>query len=163
MGGAMSKRYIIFLAFISLLFIIPGCGGGGGSGIDAPAGSIITVNPSDIEIEFLSGDTIYNFAVVVTNEDEIPLNNIELFISGPFAVPRVPARYQFYRNSNGVNPVDSHFSEKTNENGVYEFSIKVFAIVEGNPSAFTDFITIQAESASASIDISLGQAAAPVP
>jgi hypothetical protein len=160
MGGAMIKRYVIFLAFLSLLFIIPGCGGGGGSGgggVDAPVGSIITVNPSTAEFASLSGDTIINFAVFVTNEQGVPLNNVELFISGPFAVPRVPARYQFYRNSNGNNPVDSFFSEKTNENGVYEFSIKIFAVVGGMPSAFLDQINIQAESASSSVEVSLGQ------
>jgi hypothetical protein len=152
----MIKRYIIYSALISLLFISYGCGGGGG-GEDAPAGSTITVNPSSITYDSISGDTIQNISVVVKNEDAILLNNVELFISGPFAEPRVPARYQFYKKFDAADPVDSGFTAVTNQNGVYEFSIKIYAFVGGSPSAFLDSITIHAQSAFSTIVVSLGQ------
>jgi len=161
MGGVMIKKYIIHMILISLLFISVSCGkgnGGVGNSDDAPDGSTITMYPQDGYVyDSLAGDVIVPISVYVKNKEGIPINDVELLISGSFAAPRNPARYQFYREVNGGDPVNSGFIAVTNENGVYEFSIKIYAIVGGSASAFLDNITVNAQSAFASIEISLGQ------
>ena len=159
----MIKRYIIHLALISLLFISISCGkGGDGGGTDAPYDAIITINPPDgILFDSLSGDAIVPITAVVKTAKGVPLEDVELFISGSLAEPRVPARYQFYRDFNAGDPTPSGFSAATNENGVYQFSIKIYGVVGGSPSVFTDTISIHAQSVFASIPVELGTTTTP--
>ena len=156
----MIRRYIIHLALISLLFISFSCGGNGGVGgsDDVPAESTITINPPEWVFDSISGDTVVNITAYVQNKEGIPLNDVEIVISGPLAAPRNPSRYQFYTDFNAAgNPVNSGFTAVTNENGVYQFSIKIYAVVNGSPSAFLDTLSISGQSAFSSIEISLGQ------
>ena len=141
----MSKRYIIFLAFISLLFIIPGCGGGGN---DAPAESTITFSPSSATVTIAEGAPpawyVYRFTIVATNPDGIPYDNIDLSIFYPWAEPgdRV---VQFYDGdpSKGAPAKDSPMSVKTDENGSYTL---FFVYVGGGGAEYSGDIQVTSGS-----------------
>ncbi len=149
----MKRNYFLLFTVCSLLFsvLLWGCG----DSVSAPTGSTITINPSSLSIESIAGDTIYNYTVYVTNKEGNPLDGIEIWISGAFAAPRTPARYQFCRKSDGIEPVNSSFSAETDELGVYYFSIIVPVIVDGEPNAFKDDIEVRSGSAFASAHIEL--------
>jgi len=129
MGGMMIRRYIISLALVGLLFIIPGCGGGGGGGGDdvvAPAESTITISgaPSDTISIGTSSTSWYEYCcivIVVKNANGIPLNDVDISISYPWAVPSPPGLVQFYDGKN--NPQDSPLNVKTDINGAYYLKI----------------------------------------
>jgi hypothetical protein len=154
------KKRLINLVTTAFLLVLIACGGGGG-GYDAPIGSTITVSPPAIPYDSIAGDVIVNISVLVKNAEGIPLNNVAIVISGSMAEPRVPARYQFHEGFNASDPVNSGFSAVTDQNGVYEFSIKIYAEVGGSPSEFTDQITVNAAGAFKSVEVSLGAAATP--
>lgn len=149
----MKNRYFItFGLLIAGLLLLWGC-----SKVDsftAPSGSTITVNPSSIT-ETISADTTHNLTVTILDANGKPLNGAEVFITGPFAVPRTVARYQFYRDIGAVNPVNSGFTGKTDEFGNYSFSIVVPATVGGAANIFTDSINVRSGSAFTTISLTL--------
>lgn len=158
-GGKMKGRYYGLIILALVFFLSPwGCGGGGTGGAggnDAPPESTITINPSSISVTGLSGDTTFNLTVIVKDSKGNPINNAQVTISGPFAAPRVPARYQFYNQPNGVGPVNSSFTGQTNEFGTYSFSIIIPALVGGVANAFTDNIQVSSGNVSASVAVTL--------
>jgi hypothetical protein len=154
----MRRSYFLLFTVHCLLFTVFlwGCGSLGGESISAPPGSTITIYPESLTVTSLAGDTDFNFTVVVESENGDPLGNIEIWISGNFAAPRTPIRYQFCRNSDGIDRVNSSFSAETNDLGVYYFSIIVPAMVDGEPNVFEDDIEVRSGSAFASAHLSFG-------
>jgi hypothetical protein len=155
----MYKKLLTVFIMLCSFLILSACGGGGSgsdSGNPAPPGSTITITPIDPTFTALSGDTFVDFTVSVKNKNGIPLNNVTVGISGGFAVPRVPARYEFHKSWNDDPITSRSFSAKTNGEGVYMFSIKIFATVNGVASEFEDFIQVQSGTVSASVTVTLG-------
>ena len=92
-----------------------GCGG-----YDSPPedGSI-TISPSSIKITDASGPVETDreqFLIVVKDANGIPLNNVEVVVSYPWAVPSPAGVVQLY---DGSKPVDSPMTVITDENGAY--------------------------------------------
>ncbi|MEE8300474.1 MAG: hypothetical protein V3R28_04120, partial [Desulfatiglandales bacterium] len=114
----MIKRCIIFIAFVGLLFIVPGCGGG--DDIEgAPADATITINPSEISVSDASALATPHseyFHIVVEDAAGFPLRNIRLTIRFWLAVPDIYGVVLFYH---GGSPVDSPFNALTDDNGAY--------------------------------------------
>ena len=146
----MYKKLLPALIIICSLFILSGCGSGGSP---APAGSTITISPPTASYVGISGDTPVNFTVTVKTANGVPLNNVDLFISGGFAEPRVPARYQFYSKRNTDGPVSSGFTGRTDNEGAYEFSIRIYGTVLGVATVFSDSIQVQSATVSGSATV----------
>ncbi len=114
----MIKGYIIFIAFVGLLFIVPGCGGGDDIE-DAQPTDTITINPSTSTVSDgtpLTTTHIQYFHILVTGANGFPLRNIELTIEFWLAVPDEYGFVQFYHEG---SPVDSPFNVLTDDNGAY--------------------------------------------
>jgi hypothetical protein len=118
-----------FITFIIMAFIITlsACGGGSGSGSDAPAEATITISPSEYTVTVAEGfpETTYTqlFLIVVKDANGIPLNDVKLRISFPWAQPNDDV-VQLY---DGDTPKDSPMRVSTDENGSYalRFDYKV--------------------------------------
>ena len=152
----MKNRYRITYGLVvtGLFLSLWGCGKT--DSITAPSGSTITVNPSSVSITGpISGDVIQNFRVSIKDKIGNPLNNAQLFIFGMAAAPRTPTRYQFYREVNANTAVDSGYTASTNSFGVYEFSIKIPASVNGSSNSVTDQIEISSGDAFVSVTVTL--------
>ncbi len=85
----MIKRLIYSMFSVCLIFVFTGCGGelGGSSGSDAPEGAVITFTPTSLTITD-TGAAVWDdasFTIIVKNADGIPLGNVRLNISFPFA------------------------------------------------------------------------------
>lgn len=151
----MKNRYFITYGLVIVgLFLFWGCSAGS---FTAPSGSTITMNPSSVTITSLSGDVIQNFSVTVKDKDGKLSNKAQLFISGQAAAPRIPSRYQFYRGVNGNTPVDGGFTAETDNFGIYNFSIKIPALVDGTTNSFKDNIEITSGGAFVSVSVTLGE------
>ncbi len=114
----MIKRYIIFIAFVGLLFIVPGCGGDADPQ-DAQPTDTITINPSAISVSDASALATPHseyFHIVVTDAAGFPLRNIQLTIQFWLAVPDIYGVVLFYH---GGSPVDSPFNALTDDDGAY--------------------------------------------
>lgn len=116
----------------------------------APQGALITVSPLAFTIAGIAANTTVNFKVTVTYSDGTPIPSAILEISGPMAVPRANAHYQFYYFPDGATPVSSGFRAQTDKFGVYSFSI----IVYGPGNIFNDSISIFSGTSSTTIDVS---------
>ncbi len=119
----MLKRFFIVISLISFIFILQGCGGYdaplSGEYTSPPEDGSITINPSTIKIKDASGPVVTDreqFQIVVTNADGIPLDNVEVVVSYPWAVPSPAGFVQFY---DGDTPVDSPMTVVTDQNGTY--------------------------------------------
>jgi hypothetical protein len=114
------KNRLINLITTAFLLVLIACGGGGGGGSDAPAEATITINPSSytVEVSETYPDTTYTqyFQIVVKDGKGIPLNDVNLRISFPWAQPAEFAVVQLY---DGGSPKDSPMKVKTDENGSY--------------------------------------------
>lgn len=125
----MTRRYIIYLALISLLFIPFGCGGGSGGrgGEDAPADATLTINPPSTTITIDAGASLKtytsSFTIVVKDANDIPLNDVDLTISYPWASTSASSGVvQFYDgNPDGgsATAVASPLTAATDKNGSY--------------------------------------------
>jgi hypothetical protein len=114
----MIKRYIIFIAFVGLLFIVPGCGGGDDIE-NADTNDTITINPIASTVSdgtALATPHIQYFHIVVEDANGFPLENIRLTIEFWLAVPDIYGVVQFYH---GGSPVDSPFNALTDGDGAY--------------------------------------------
>jgi len=114
----MIKGYIIFIAFVGLLFIVPGCGEGDDIE-DAQPTDTITINPSTSTIsDDMPSTTTHTqyFHIVVKNANGIPLRNIKLTIEFIWALPDIYGVVQLYH---GDTKVDSPFNALTDDNGAY--------------------------------------------
>ena len=116
-GGVMIKRYIIFIAFVGLLFIVPGCAD---DDLDsAPASATITINPSSYTLTDSSGSTTTHtkyFLIVVKDVNGFPFKDIRLRIAFIWAKPDIYGVVQFYHLGSKVN---SPFNALTDGNGTY--------------------------------------------
>ena len=114
----MIKRYIIFIAFVGLLFIVPGCGGS--DDIEyAQSTDTITINPTSSTISDGTATTTTHsqyFHILVTDAAGSPLRNIELTIEFMWAVPDIYGVVLFYH---GGSPVGSPFNALTDDDGAY--------------------------------------------
>lgn len=146
-----NRSLALGLIVIAGLSFLAGCGKGS---VTAPSGSTITTDPSSVTMT-IAGDTIVNLKAVVKGQDGKPMPSSQLIISGPFAAPRTPTRYQFYKKTNGNEPVDSGFTADTDGFGIYLFSIKIPATLDDSSNTFNDNISIWAGDASATITLSI--------
>ncbi len=129
----MLRKYIIYLALISLLFISLSCGGGSGGrgGEDAPAEATITINPLSTTItvakEAPLTTYISSFTIVVKDGKGIPLNDVDITISYPWASTKaVDGVVQFYDGNpdGGASEIDSPTTAATDKNGAYTIWFK---------------------------------------
>lgn len=139
--------------FIALTIIAQACGGN--SDVTS-ANSTIKFNPSGHTQTGIAADTCVNFDVMVFYSDGTPRPKAFVTMYGPFAEPRNAARYQFYLNPNcnfagaGNQKVDSGFQVQTNDQGIYSFSINIYATVGGLTNTFADSIEAHSGTAFAS-------------
>ncbi len=120
------KRYtMMFLILMGLLFVLSGCGGGVDLGSDdsvcAPPDATITIVPSSNTITDLGVIPApewhtTTFTITVKDKNGIPLNDVDLWITFPWAVPDSLARVQLF---DGNTPKDSPMHAITDENGVF--------------------------------------------
>ncbi len=144
----MIKRCIIFIAFVGLLFIVPGCGGGDDIE-DAPVDATITINPSESTVSDSAGFTTTHseyFNIVVEDANGFLLRNIRLTISFVWAVPDVYGVVQFYH---GGSPVDSPFNALTDDDGAYLLRMDFDS---GGGLAYTATLQVTSGSAYASAE-----------
>ena len=139
------QKFLIGIMLFMLIVMFMGCGKD--STLTAPSGSAIAISPTSISAS-IAANTTWNISVTVTDADGKPINGAEVYITGPFAVPRTTPRYQFYSSIGGVTAVDSGFTGTTDAYGVYSFSIIVYT-----GAAFTDSINVLSGSVSASMDL----------
>jgi hypothetical protein len=118
----------------------------------APAGSTITITPSNLTIK-IAANTNLNWTVAVKTADGNPMPRACLNISGSFAFPgdatQAGVHYQFYYYPDGTNntngningniPVNSQFRAQTDDFGQYSFS----AMVPSARRTFTGTIVVQ--------------------
>jgi hypothetical protein len=117
------RKFTLLLTITISLFILSSCGGGGG-GYDAPAEGKITISgaPGTITITDIATNWYEYccFVIVVKDSNGIPLNNVNLSISYPWAIPNPPGLVQLY---DGDAPQDSPMDVTTDENGAYYLKI----------------------------------------
>jgi hypothetical protein len=142
---------MLCLSAIALL-LIKGCGGGETA---ASTGSIAFIPSAGYSYSGLTANTCAEFTVVAFDNKANPLHNINITITGSFAVPRTPvSHYQFY-NAAGCNnpgatgiPVNSGFTVSTGDSGGYAFSALV-TIATGtfsdNIQAFSGIVNASAK------------------
>jgi hypothetical protein len=120
----MKNRLIVLITTAFFLGLVA-CGGGGH---DAPAEATITIKPVDTTITVAENypDTTYTqyFQIVVKDKNGIPLRDVKLRISYPWAVPAAFPVVQLY---DGNSPKNSPMTVETDENGSYtlRFDYKV--------------------------------------
>ncbi len=147
----MIKRFLLLINSIILAFMFLGCGGGTDP---SPEGSEITFGSGDIEITD-GGATVWDDGyvnVIVKNEEGIPLNNVELVISYPWAAPSpgIPGTgflVQLYDGDD--NPKNSPMTVETDEYGTFYLH---YGYLRGSLEYFGD-LSVVSGSASASIEI----------
>ncbi len=113
----MIKRYIMFIAFVGLLFIVPGCGGYDDIQ-NAPADATITINPSEFTLSDTTSQQWHTqyFHIAVKDANGFPFENIRLTIAFVWAEPDISGLVQFYHRGSTVN---SPFNAVTDGDGAY--------------------------------------------
>ena len=109
----MIKKIIIGLCLMGSFFILSGCGNP-----DAPETSTITITgPESIADGSASTSTDSAFfLIVVKNSSGVPLDDVEIWITYPWAIPSPANLTQLY---DGDTPKDSPMSVETDENGAF--------------------------------------------
>ena len=114
----MIKKIIIGLCVMGSFFIWSGCGGS----YEAPAGSTITITGIDTITDSNSStvidSTIFHIAATAPNSD--PLNDVEISITYPWAIPSPAGAVQLY---DGDDPEDSPMKVETDSYGTYNLRI----------------------------------------
>ena len=109
----MIKKIMIGLCLMGSFFIWYGCGNP-----EAPVRSLITITGpgpiTDTSSSTSTDSTIIHIAVMTANS--IPLGNVEIWISYPWAIPSPAGAVQLY---DGDNEMDSPMKVKTDSNGAY--------------------------------------------
>ena len=112
----MIKRFSVLISTIILAFMFIGCG----NNEVAPEGSEITFGVGDVSVSdggaFEAWSNMTLLPVIVKNADGLPLNNVKIAISYPWAVPSTYGVVQFYKNGVAVN---SPMTVTTDETGTY--------------------------------------------
>lgn len=112
----MKNRYFIYGIFFMGLISILGCGDGGSS---SPSKSTMTINPATVSVTDGSGTVSthsQSFTITVLDSNGKPMNEQEITISFPWAVPDSAGVVQLY---DGNTPVNSPFKAETDKFGVY--------------------------------------------
>jgi len=140
----MIKRFLLLINSIILAFMFLGCGGGTDP---APEGAEITFSEGDIAVSDGNATTWQTeyVSIFVKNEEGLPLNNVELTITYPWAAPSTDFVVQFY---DGLGKVDSPLTASTNEYGAYTLK---FEYMSGSIEYGGD-ISVVSGSAAASIE-----------
>jgi hypothetical protein len=121
------SKFIIFL-FLVFLVAAAGCGGSNTStnyNYSAPATATITIDPSDQAFSPVGGLTSSqhdSFKITVKDANGIPMNNIKITMTFPWATPDSNGANQFVQfYSDGANtiPEPSPFDAVTDKFGVY--------------------------------------------
>ncbi len=110
----MVKKIIIGLCLMGSFFMWSGCGGS----FEAPVGSTITISgPESITdgTSSTSTDSAF-FTIVVKNRSGVPLDDVKIWITYPWAVPSPARLVQLYDDE---TPQNSPMSVKTDSNGTY--------------------------------------------
>ncbi len=109
----MIKKIIIGLCLMGSFVIWYGCGSP-----DAPETSTITITgPESITDGSASTSTDSAFfLIVVKNRSGVPLDDVEIWITYPWAIPSPAAAVQLYDDD---DPEDSPMKVKTDSNGAY--------------------------------------------
>jgi hypothetical protein len=119
------RKFTLLLTITIFLFIFSSCGGGGGGGNDAPAEGKITISGAPDTITIIDTETNWYeyccFVIVVKDANGIPLNNVNLSISYPWAIPNPPGLVQLY---DGDTPEDSPMDVTTDGNGAFYLKIR---------------------------------------
>jgi len=111
----MIKKIIIGLCLMGSFFIWAGCGGS----YEAPEGSTITITGSEEIIDASSPPSVVDtafFLIVVKNQSGVPLDDVEIWITYPWAVPSPAGAVQLY---DGDDLEDSPMKVETDSNGAY--------------------------------------------
>lgn len=151
----MSMRYMgkFLVISIILVMLIPMGGCGKSDSVTAPSGSIITINPTDLTItdssETVRTWTAY-FTITVTDDSGNPMNDTDVSIFFPWAVPQ-GAVVQLY---DGTTPKNSPFTAKTDENGVYNLR---FDYMSGGGLDYFGDLEVRSGSSFTSTAVTIGQ------
>jgi hypothetical protein len=158
---------LCFALPIILAILFQGCGNNTDT---TPAGSTITFNPTGFTYSAPATICLSPINVIVRYPDGAPIPKANVTISGGFAVPNVDpvtvsgsGLYQFYSapNCSGV-AVDSGFQAKTDDTGVYSFSVVIPGLITGLTStgapysalnSFTDKLVATSDTAVVTADI----------
>jgi len=151
------KKLSVLLTLITFLLILSACGGGG---VDAPEGAAITINPDDFSVTdgtATAEGSRLDYQIVVRNEDGIPLNNVEITISFPWAAPNqaIPGTtlVQLYDGDEAKN---SPMTVRTDINGAYNLR---FDFLSGGGLAYDGDLTVTSGSAFGSATFAVAAAA----
>lgn len=151
----MSKRYMAKFLVISIILVmlIPIWGCSKSDSVTAPSGSTITINPSDLTVtdssETVRTWTAY-FTITVTDNNGNPMNDTDVSIFFPWAVPQGTV-VQLY---DGNTPKNSPFTAKTDENGVYNLR---FDYMSGGGLDYFGNLEVRTGSSFTSIEVTVGQ------
>ena len=146
----MIKRYIMFITFVGLLFIVPGCAGDYDIQ-NAPADATITINPSEFTLSDATGSAWHTqyFHIAVKDANGFAFENIRLKIAFIWAVPDSSGLVQFYH---GGSTVDSPFYALTDGNGAYTLRMD---FLSGGGSVYSGTLQVTSGSAYDSADFSV--------
>lgn len=136
------KRFIFFILIVSGI-MVSGCGE-----VSAPPDARLEIQPASVTYQDLTGDTCHPFTVSVKNKDNIGIRDVEVYVSGSMAAPRVPARYYLYDNSTCSGSYrESNMRLVTEDYGAAYFSILIPAQINVNntpvDNKFTDTIEVR--------------------
>ena len=119
------RKLTLLLTIAIFLTILSPCGGCGEGTYDAPAGGKITISGAPDAITIGLPETSWYefccFVIVVKDAKDMPLNNVNLSISYPWAIPNPPGLVQLY---DGDTPEDSPMDVTTDEHGAYYLKIR---------------------------------------
>lgn len=146
----MRKKYWRhqLLAAIVLILAIAGCSG---DKITAPTGSAVSINPVSMTVTDTNPSATHTqyFTITIKDEKGNPVQNAEVSISLPLAVPDPLGYAQLY---DGSTQKSSPFTATTNADGVYYLRVDYLS---GVGVSFTSNLEIRSGSAFASAAISV--------
>ncbi len=108
------RRYVILSSILIGIFFLVGCGD-----VQAPDEATITIHPPDPTVVDAGIETVwdtYYFSIVVEDENGIPLNDVEITITFPWAEPGEAGLVRLY---DGDTREDSPMKVVTDKNGTY--------------------------------------------
>lgn len=113
------------LSVLFSIFILAGCVGGGGN---APSGSSLTIYPSFISITDNGTDNKTQLITAsLKDSNGEPLREIDIWVSfSPISnTGSDPGSSPLIQVYDGITPVETPFSVKTDKNGIYAFYVRL--------------------------------------
>ncbi len=146
----MRKKYWRhqLLAAILLILAIAGCSG---DKVTAPTGSTVSINPVSVTVTDANPSAYHPqyFTITIKDEKGNPVQNAEVSISFPVAVPDSLGYAQLY---DGSTPKNSPLTATTNADGVYYLRMD---LLSGGGVSYTTNLEIRSGSAFASATITV--------